>query len=99
MANANGVNVTHEAMETQAKRLAEDKNRLEEILQKIKGEIEELVQTGFNTQMASDSFRDAQVRWNNAAVSCVSELDGMAQYLGKASAAFKEVDSQYTVKL
>jgi WXG100 family type VII secretion target len=99
MANAGGVNVTHESMETQAKRLATHKNDLEAKLQQIKGEIEELVNTGFSTQMASDSFRDAQAKWDTAARACVSELENMAQYLGKASAAFKEVDSQFTVKL
>jgi WXG100 family type VII secretion target len=99
MANPDGVSVTHEAMQTQARRLAEAKNHLEEQLAQIKAQIEELVQTGFSTQKASESFREAQAQWNQAARTCVGELENMSQYLGKASEAFKSVDEQFTVKL
>jgi WXG100 family type VII secretion target len=86
-------------METQATRLATDKNELEAKLAKIQSEIAELVETGFSTQTASESFRQAAERWNTAARNCVGELELMSQYLGKASQAFKDVDNEFTVKL
>src|SRR4029450_13802047 len=99
MANPNGVNVDHGALADQAKRLATAKNELEAKLTEIKAQIEELVNSGFNTQTASESFREAQAKWDTAARATISELEAMGAYLGKASAAFQEVDHQYTVKL
>ena len=93
------VKVNHEEMQAQAKRLAQSKNDLEAKLAEIKSEIQQLVTSGFDTESASQSFADAQARWDTAARNCVGELDVMAQYLGKASAAFADVDSQFTVKL
>lgn len=99
MANPNGVQVDHDAMATQAQRLAQAKNDLEAKLTEIKGQIQELISGGFVTQSASDSFGQAFERWETAARSTVGELEIMGQYLGKASAAFKDVDTQFTVKL
>lgn len=96
---AGGVHVQHAALETQAKRLGQAKNELEAKLSEIKSQIQELISSGFVTQDASKSFGEAQLRWDTAARNCVSELDEMARYLGKASAAFREVDQQFTVKL
>jgi WXG100 family type VII secretion target len=86
-------------MAAQAKRLAQAKNDLEAKLSEIKGQIQELVAGGFNTETASQSFADAQERWDTAARATISELETMSTYLGKASAAFKEVDSAFTVKI
>jgi WXG100 family type VII secretion target len=96
---AGGVHVEHDALATQAQRLATAKNDLEAKLTEIKSQIQELVSGGFVTESASESFREAQERWDTAARATVSELEVMAQYLGKASAAFKDIDSQFTVKL
>jgi WXG100 family type VII secretion target len=96
---AGGVHVKHEEMQAQAQRLAQTKNDLEAKLAEIKGQIAELVAGGFNTESASESFRAAQERWDTAARATVGELEVMAQYLGKASAAFAETDAQFTVKL
>jgi WXG100 family type VII secretion target len=99
MANPNGVHVEHGALEAQAQRLAVNKNELEAKLQEIKAQIQELVTSGFVTVSASDSFAQAQEQWNQTAMACISQLEGFSQYLGKASAAFQETDSQFTVKL
>jgi WXG100 family type VII secretion target len=99
MAGSNGVHVEHEALATQAQRLAQAKNELEAKLQEIQTQIHDLVSNGFVTQSASGSFSEAHERWNTAAKSTVSELELMGQYLTKASAAFKDVDQQFTVKL
>ena len=96
---AGGVHVEHDALATQAQRLATAKNELEAKLTEIKGQIQELVSSGFVTDSASESFRVAQENWDTAARNCVGELEVMGQYLGKASAAFADVDSQFTVKL
>ena len=96
---AGGVHVKHEEMQAQAQRLAQNKNDLEAKLSEIKSQIAELVAGGFNIESASESFRAAQEKWDTAARNCVGELEVMAQYLGKASAAFADVDSQFTVKL
>jgi WXG100 family type VII secretion target len=94
-----GVHVQHDALATQAQRLAQDKNELEAKLTQIKSQIQELISGGFVTESASKSFGEAQERWDTAARACVGELEVMAQYLGKASAAFKDVDQAFTVKL
>jgi WXG100 family type VII secretion target len=98
MANP-GVHVEHDALTAQAQKLGASKNELEAKLQEIKGQIENLVTSGFVTETASDSFAQAQAQWNQTAMSCIAQLEGFAQYLGKASEAFRSTDSQFTVKL
>lgn len=97
--NGGGVHVEHEALRTQATQLANTKNEIEQVLARCQAQIQELVTNGFVTDSASGSFEQAHERWNTAAKSCVSELDTMGQYLGKASEAFAGVDSQFTVNL
>jgi WXG100 family type VII secretion target len=99
MANPNGVHVEHEALATQAQRLATSKNEIEAKLSETKAQIQELISSGFVTQSASESFGQAFERWETAARNTVAELEVMGQYLGKASAAFADVDHQFTVKI
>ncbi|GAB3678638.1 WXG100 family type VII secretion target [Angustibacter aerolatus] len=102
MAGANGsggVHVEHESLRTQATKLAETKNEIEQVLARCQAQIQELITSGFVTDSASASFGDAHDRWNTAAKNCIAELDTMGTYLGKASEAFASVDSQFTVKL
>jgi WXG100 family type VII secretion target len=94
-----GVHVEHSALHAQAQRLNQARTDLEAQLQQIQGQIHELVANGFVTQSASASFAEVHDRWNTAARNVINELDVMGQYLGRASAAFKEVDQQFTVKL
>jgi WXG100 family type VII secretion target len=96
---AGGVHVEHDALATQAQRLGQAKNELEGKLQEIQAQIHELVAGGFVTDTASKSFAEAHDRWSTAAKNTVGELELMGQYLGKASAAFKDVDQQFTVKI
>jgi WXG100 family type VII secretion target len=94
-----GVHVEHDALLEQARKLGESKNALEAQLQEIKGQIENLVTSGFVTETASDSFAEAQAAWNQTAMQCISQLEGFSAYLGKASEAFRATDGQFTVKL
>jgi WXG100 family type VII secretion target len=96
---AGGVHVQHDALATQAQRLGQAKNELEAKLNEIKGQIQELISGPFKTETASASFGEAHEKWNTAARQCIEELTVMGQYLGKASAAFREVDQEFTVKL
>ena len=96
---AGGVHVRHDDLQTQAQKLGAAKNELEAKLAEIKGQIQELVSSGFVTDTASASFAQAQAEWDQAARQCVAKLDDMSAYLGKASQAFKDVDAAFTVKL
>lgn len=96
---AGGVHVKHDQLQQQAQRLGQAKNELEAKLNEIQGQIQELISSGFVTDKASVSFGEAHERWNTAARATVGELELMGQYLGKASAAFAEVDNQFTVKI
>ncbi|GAB2686084.1 WXG100 family type VII secretion target [Thalassiella azotivora] len=100
MANGGGgVHVEHGALEAQAANLANTKNELESVLTRLQGQIQELISSGFVTDAASGSFGEAHERWTTAARQCVSELELMSQYLGKASEAFASVDQQFRVNL
>ena len=96
---AGGVHVKHDDLTAQAQRLGKDKNELEAKLQEIQSQIQQLISSGFVTDSASASFGEAHERWNTAAKATISELENMAAYLGKASAAFADVDKQFTVKI
>jgi WXG100 family type VII secretion target len=94
-----GVHVSHDDMNAQAQRLGLAKNELEGKLQEVQSQIQNLVSSGFITDSSSASFAEAHERWNTAAKATISELEMMATYLGKASAAFADVDKQFTVKI
>jgi len=96
---AGGVHVKHDALQQQAQRLGQAKNDLEAKLTEIQSQIQELISSGFVTDKASVSFGEAHERWNTAAKATIAELENMGMYLGKASAAFADVDSQFTVKI
>lgn len=92
------VHVEHEAMAAQATALQNARADLDAMLTTIQAQIQDLVSGGFVTESASGSFEAAHERWNTAAMTCVAELETMGSYLARASEAFSDVDTQFTVR-
>lgn len=96
---AGGVHVEHEALQSQAQQLDQSYTELVTVLNRLKGQIGDLVSTGFVTDSASGSFAEAHERWNGAANTCIVELNTMRDYLKQTSDAFAQTDSSATIRL
>ncbi len=92
------IKISHERMASEAANLKAVRAQLENDLSTLRGKIQQLVNEGFVTQTASQSFNEAHDRWNTAATNCISELDLMSQYLAKTSQAFADIDSGYSIR-
>ncbi|MCM0621258.1 WXG100 family type VII secretion target [Nocardioides bruguierae] len=92
------ISVVHGDIETQAKHLASIKNELESILDKAKRQVDNLRESGGFASAAGDSFNITYSEWNDASVKSVGLLEEMSTYLTKASTAFADIDSAYTLK-
>lgn len=96
---AQGVHVDHDALQAQQDQLNTSYGELVGVLDRLRGQITDLVETGFKTESASESFRQAHERWNTAATTCIDELNAMRDYLRGTSQAFAETDQAATIKL
>ncbi len=95
---SNGISISHERMQTEAANLINTKNQLEGDLTALQSKIQQLIGDGFVTQSASRSFGEAHERWTVAAKNVVRELDLMAKYLTDTSAAFSQLDTDFSLK-
>ena len=93
------MHVEHDALQHSGERLGQAKNDLEAKLTEIQGQIQDLISSGFVTDKASASFGEAARALEHRREGHASPSSSDGQYLGKASAAFEDVDSQFTVKL
>lgn len=99
MAGPDGsISVVSGDIETQAKNLGDLKNELERTLNSCSAQIRSLEESGAFTGGAGSSFQGKFQEWNTSALKTVGILEEFGQYLGKASAAFQEVDQAYSLK-
>ncbi len=91
---AANLNVTYEAMESEATALINGKEQITQQLQTLKSRIENLVSNGFVTDQASGAFNEMYQNFTNSASNTISALDGIANGLRSMANAMRETDSQ-----
>ena len=88
---AANLNVSYEAMESEASALVSGK---EEKLSALKTRIDNLVSNGFVTDQASGAFNEMYQNFTTSASNTISSLDGIANGLRSMANAMRETDSQ-----
>jgi len=98
MAAEKNISIDHGSIAAQAKNLASLKNQLEQLLDTTKGQVDSLIADGGFSGSAGDSFNTTYDQWTTANKNSVGLLEEMSTYLSKASQAFADIDSAYTLK-
>ncbi len=88
------VNVTYQEMQAQAKNLNDARITIEDLLTRLKGEVQNLISGGFVTDTASGAFHTSYESFSKGVSETILGLDGMATYLNKAAETFQNVDSE-----
>lgn len=98
MATDGSISVVSGDIEVQAKNLADLKNELERVLDAAQRQVATLIENEGFKGSAGASFQGTYQEWTQANLKSVGLLEEMATYLTKASSAFSEVDSAFTIK-
>lgn len=88
------LNVSYDAMESEASALVSGKDQIPQQLQAMKARIEGLVTNGFVTDQASGAFNEMYQNFTTSASNTISSLDGIAQGLRSMANAMRETDTQ-----
>ena len=88
------LNVSYDAMESEASALVSGKDQTHQPLQAMKARIEGLVTNGFVTDQASGAFNEMYQNFTTSASNTISSLDGIAQGLRSKANAMRETDTQ-----
>ncbi|MDQ2706945.1 MAG: WXG100 family type VII secretion target [Actinomycetota bacterium] len=89
-----GVHVDYDQLQSSASQLQNGKTEMEAQLSKLKAMIENLVGSGFRTDLASGKFRESYEQWNSGATNVMQGLEGMTGFLKSAIAQHQQLDSQ-----
>jgi WXG100 family type VII secretion target len=88
------VNITYAEMEGAATQLRSNEQDMHDALVKLKGLIDNLVQSGYVTDSSSKKFDAAYTEFTNGAGKVIGGLTGMAQYLEQAAQSYQHLDAE-----
>ena len=88
------VNVAYGDLETVSSQLGSGQEELTNILDKLKGQVDQLVSSGFVTDKASGAFQSSYEQFTTGATETIEGLDGMSQFLTKTQEALSDLDTQ-----
>ncbi|QIM15915.1 WXG100 family type VII secretion target [Leucobacter insecticola] len=94
-----GINVTYDRIETAAAKLGSGRDTITQNFRDLQTQINELVQSGFVTELASDKFNAAYNDYTASANICVDKLTEIQMFLTQTAAAMREMDSQIAAKI
>lgn len=87
------VNVTYEDMRSAAGQLRSGQEQLNSTLTKLSGLINNLVQTGFVTDLASVTYQDQFEQFTSGTRQAVDALEALSAYLDQAADVLGATDS------
>ena len=88
------VNVAYEDLETVSSRLGSGQGELANILDRLKGQVDQLVSSGFVTDKASGAFQSSYEQFTTGATETIEGLDGMSQFPARTQEALSDLDAQ-----
>ena len=88
------LNVTYDEMDDAARRLDSGRDQMTQLLTELKGLIDGLVASGFQTQSASGQFEHTYEEFTNGTKQAVEGLTGLAQFLRGAAQAMQRTDEE-----
>jgi WXG100 family type VII secretion target len=93
------ISVTYEAMESAASKLASAREEITSQLSELKSMVDELVQSAFRTQSASQEFEEAYTEFNTGVSHTIEGLDVMSKFLTSFVRAMEDVDRGSTISV
>lgn len=88
------LNVTYDEMRQSAGRLEAGRQQINETLVSLRSMVDQLVSSGFQTQLASGAFQDTYGKFTTGATQAIEGLDGMASFLKGAAQAMETTDQE-----
>jgi WXG100 family type VII secretion target len=88
------LNVTYEEMDDAARRLDAGRDQMTGLLTELKGLIDGLVASGFQTQAASGVFQTTYEEFTTGTTKAVEGLTGLSQFLRSAATAMQKTDEE-----
>lgn len=88
------VHVEYEQLQSSASQLQSGKNDIEAQLGRLKTMIDNLVTSGFKTELASGKFQQSYEQWNTGAKNVMLGLEGMNGFLKNTIAKHQQLDSE-----
>lgn len=86
------LNVTYDEMNSVAQRLRNGKEDMHTTLGELQNLVQQLVSSGYSTDLSSPAFRDTFDSFTTNTKSAVDALDSLANYLVKAAEAMSSTD-------
>lgn len=88
------MNVTYADMDNAAKTLLKNHQEIETMLQGMSSLVKQLTTDGFVTDAASKQFDQSYEEFTNGAKQVIQGMQGMSDYLTKASQTFAQIDQE-----
>ncbi|MFF7635815.1 WXG100 family type VII secretion target [Kitasatospora sp. NPDC008050] len=93
------LNVTYQELSDTATTMRNNKADIDDKLNQCRQIVDSLTTNGFVTDQASGKFDEVHTEFNTSAVQAMDTLDQLSQWLDKAVAAMRDMDTQLTNSL
>ncbi|MDH6119084.1 WXG100 family type VII secretion target [Kitasatospora sp. GAS204B] len=93
------LNVTYQEMSDTATTMRNNKADIDDKLNQCKSIVDNLTSNGFVTEQASGHFDEVHNEFNSSATQAMDTLDQLSQWLDKAVAAMRDMDTQLSGSL
>lgn len=87
------ISVTYDEVTAASARMKTAQQSMTDQVAQLKSMIENLVQSGFKTELASGKFLGSYQQWDTGAKNVIEGLGGMAVFLDAVVAKHRELDS------
>ncbi|MDQ2881219.1 MAG: WXG100 family type VII secretion target [Actinomycetota bacterium] len=87
------VHVDYDAVQSGISQLDSAKTEMENQLRQLQAMVNNLVQSGFHTDVASGKFQESYTQWNTGANNVLGGLDGMSGFLKNVISQHQQLDS------
>jgi WXG100 family type VII secretion target len=93
------VNMTYADMQNAATRMTSTYEDMTTQLGTLRAMVDDLVENGFKTDVASGSFHEAYTEFNTGVLQTLEGLQKMGGYLVNTARQFEEIDRSNTIRI
>lgn len=93
------VNMTYADMQNAATRMTSTYEDMTTQLGTLRAMVDDLVENGFKTDVASGSFHEAYTEFNTGVLQTLEGLQEMSRYLVSTAERFREIDQSTTIQV
>lgn len=93
------VNMTYAEMQNAASRMTSTHEDMTTQLGTLRAMVDDLVENGFKTDVASGKFHEAYTEFNTGVLQTLEGLQEMSRYLVSTAERFREIDQSTTIQV